>query len=522
MNGHPARTGVSVIFLLACVSTPRIGMVTLGAQTSVSFIDSTLVAGTTQAQTVHVTELRSWVNTFRVDCGLSASTFTDATMTASSTAIKAAHITELRTALGQAYVACGASAPTYTDATLTAGVTSMKAIHIQELRAAVTALASGRWTAGSTPSGTSYTLDATVAGLYIGHATAIAIGSDNNPVIAYYAADSLFNGDLKVYVCANTSCSSGTARTLDSGDDNVGATQISIVIGSDNNPVIAYYDSTNTRLKVYFCADTNCSSGTTISGDPDGESGMYPSIAIGSDDNPVIAYYDTGDDRPLGGADGALRIYVCADTTCSSGTERSVDSASSARFGHYSSIAIGGDGNPVVSYYDRDNNMLKLYVCGDASCSYPHSSAVARTLATGGSPGWQGTSVAIGSDNNPVIAHHSYPTVREEEDLKLYLCADTSCSSGNRMTLDAGGRFPALAIGSDNNPIISYTGGDWASQKLAVCANASCTSGSVKTLDSILGVHSSIAIGSDNNPVIAYFAYESGDLKVFVCSDPSC
>jgi hypothetical protein len=147
---------------------------------------------------------------------------------------------------------------------------------------------------------------------------------------------------------------------------------------------------------------------------------------------------------------------------------------------------------------------------------------VARTLATGGRPGFQGTSIAIGSDSNPVIAYHAYPTVREEEDLKLYVCADTSCSSGSASTLDAGGRFPALAIGSDNNPIISYTGGDYASLRLAVCANASCTGGIVKILDSIQGVHSSIAIGSDNNPVIAYFDYDSGDLKVFVCSDPSC
>ena len=210
MNAHIARTCVTVIFLLTCVSTPRIGMVTLGAQTSVNFTDSTLAAGTTQVKAVHIAELRWWVNTFRVDCGLSASTFTDATVTAGSTTAKAAHITELRTALGQAYVACGASAPTYTDATLTAGITSIKAIHIEELRAAVTALADD---VASTPRGTSYTLDTTVAGLYIGHATAIAIGSDNNPVIAYYAADSLFNGDLKVYVCANTSCSRSIERS---------------------------------------------------------------------------------------------------------------------------------------------------------------------------------------------------------------------------------------------------------------------------------------------------------------------
>ena len=35
--------------------------------------------------------------------------------------------------------------------------------------------------------------------------------------------------------------------------------------------------------------------------------------------------------------------------------------------GQYASIAIGANGNPVISYYDFGGNRLKLAVCGDPS-----------------------------------------------------------------------------------------------------------------------------------------------------------
>ncbi len=44
MNAHIARTCVTVIVRLACISTPPIGMVTLGAQTSVSVTEIQLAA----------------------------------------------------------------------------------------------------------------------------------------------------------------------------------------------------------------------------------------------------------------------------------------------------------------------------------------------------------------------------------------------------------------------------------------------------------------------------------------------
>ena len=65
------------------------------------------------------------------------------------------------------------------------------------------------------------------------------------------------------------------------------------------------------------------------------------------------------------------------------------------------SVAIGDDGNPVISHYDATNDDLELYVCANAACS----SGTNETLVPAGDVG-NYTSVAIGDDGNPVISHH--------------------------------------------------------------------------------------------------------------------
>jgi hypothetical protein len=90
---------------------------------------------------------------------------------------------------------------------------------------------------------------------------------------------------------------------------------------------------------------------------------------------------------------------VCADAACSSGTNVTLETTDNV--GLDTSVAIGDDGNPVISYYDYTNGDLELYVCADAACS----SGTNVTLETTGKVGLD-TSVAIGDDGNPVISHH--------------------------------------------------------------------------------------------------------------------
>jgi hypothetical protein len=105
------------------------------------FTDNPLVAGTTTIKALHITELRTAINTLRVRYGLAATTWaTDPTLTAATTTIKAAHLTEMRTALSAAYVASGRAAPTYAAATITAGTTTITAAQITELRTLILAI----------------------------------------------------------------------------------------------------------------------------------------------------------------------------------------------------------------------------------------------------------------------------------------------------------------------------------------------------------------------------------------------
>ena len=123
----------------------------------------------------------------------------------------------------------------------------------------------------------------------VGHFTSITIGADGYPVISYY---DVTNGDLKVAKCLNPACTgTPTTTTLDS-IGNVGDFT-SITIGADANPVISYYDVTNADLKVAKCLNPACTgTPTTTTLDSIGDVGYYTSITIGADANPVISYYD--------------------------------------------------------------------------------------------------------------------------------------------------------------------------------------------------------------------------------------
>jgi len=105
-----------------------------------TFTDDPLTARTTGVKAVHLTELRSAINTLRVLYGLAAAIWTDATLTPGVTVVKAVHVTDLRTALAEAYTAASRTPPTYTHAAVTGGITVITSVDIAELRAALLAI----------------------------------------------------------------------------------------------------------------------------------------------------------------------------------------------------------------------------------------------------------------------------------------------------------------------------------------------------------------------------------------------
>jgi hypothetical protein len=102
--------------------------------TAISFVDDTLVVGSTTIKADHITQLRQAVNAVRaVTTSLGQVTWAEP-INVGVTTIKASHVQELRTKLDEARSALGLSACSYTDAS--AGQLVQK-VHIDQLRQCV-------------------------------------------------------------------------------------------------------------------------------------------------------------------------------------------------------------------------------------------------------------------------------------------------------------------------------------------------------------------------------------------------
>jgi len=211
------------------------------------------------------------------------------------------------------------------------------------------------------------------------------------------------------------------------------------------------------------------------------------------------------------GSGGDLKMAKCGNTACSSWSLATVDSTNDV--GRYSSIAIGTDGYPVISYYDASNGALKLAACNSADCT-----SIAPTIlmiASTGNDEGKYSSIAIGIDG-PNIAYYD-ATAR---DVILALCRSRDCSSSSiqRPSGNSDG-YTSIAIGGGGFPMITeYKVGGLLMTK---CWNPDC---SIRTNNIVLnspgGQYSSITIGIDGNPILAY--YDGSALRVLKCANQMC
>jgi len=293
---------------------------------------------------------------------------------------------------------------------------------------------------------------------------AIAISTEGLPLISYGE----IGQGLQVVKCGNAACSSGnTINTVDSST----ARDTSIAIGTDGLPVISYGTSVSGigKLKVAKCGNATCSSGspTLTIIDSVGVVGRDSSIAIGHDRFPVISYVDD--------TNGALKVAKCGNESCSSGspTLTIVDPGPGILVGIENSIAVAPDGFPVISYIDFNNRDLKVAKCTNASCTafsitIVDATAISRPLET---------SIAIGKDGFPIISYgHQDPTVGQG--MRVAKCLDASCSTFLIIVVDSPNTASdtSITMGTDWLPIISYTDRDSSGDivKVAKCATPEC------------------------------------------------
>jgi hypothetical protein len=264
----------------------------------------------------------------------------------------------------------------------------------------------------------------------VGESVSIAIRPDNLPVVAYRNVTSTA---LKLYDCSNVACTSGTARTLDDtvtvgtsiydcsnlacssgtirpqpGTDRPYGT--SIAMRADGRPLIALGGSAGpgSRIRTFDCADAPCTTGTLRNLTTLSYAGP-PAILLRSNGRPLIA---------TTGFAASLVVHDCDDTACVSSSSTSYTYATST------AVAVGlrPNGRLLVAHGDFLTDVgyrLSVFDCANVGCT----DGSGRVLGGNGANGsWIG--MAMRDDGRPVLTYYD----ADNEDLRLLICADPDCA----------------------------------------------------------------------------------------------
>ena len=226
--------------------------------------------------------------------------------------------------------------------------------------------------------------------------------------------------------------------------------------------------------------------------------GFFSSIAVAPDGRPVVAH--------LPDAGGTLRITRCGNPACSSGNLSS-NVASTDPDGRFPSMAIGVDGLPIISYRAIGGG-LRVTHCGDPDCRNGNAST---TVAPDGGAD---TAITIGSDGLAIISHQGLSLGAGR--LLVTHCNNVACTAATTTFADDPqndvGGFTSIAIGTDGLPVVAHKDFTANALRVTACGNVTCTDGQVSTtvLDTAnnVGNGASVAIGSDGRPVISHVDYQ--------------
>jgi hypothetical protein len=213
-----------------------------------------------------------------------------------------------------------------------------------------------------------------------------------NPVISYY---DFTNGDLKLATCT-ANCASASPTWQITTVDTTGGQYTSLQLNG-GNPVISYYGGTQ-DLMLATCT-ANCASASPtwqiVTVDSVGNVGQFTSLQLNGG-NPVISYYDDGNFD--------LKLATCtANCTSASPTWQIVTVDSVGSVGEHNSLRLNG-GNPVISYYDQGLQDLKLATC-TANCASASPTWQILTVDSAGNFGQGATSLQLNA-GNPVISYY--------------------------------------------------------------------------------------------------------------------
>ena len=225
----------------------------------------------------------------------------------------------------------------------------------------------------------------------VGRWSSIRLDAVGNPVISY---QDFTNQDLKVLHCTDVNCSGGVITSLDTLGNSGYYT--SLALDATGNPVISYTDASGGGLKVIHCNDANCAGDNESISTPDaGTGGQYTSIALDSSGNPVVSYFAS--------STSDLKLMHCNDPNCAGGDESKTSPDTAGDVGQSTSLKLDASGKPLVSYYDITNQDLKVLHCDDVNCA-PGGDA-SLSVDTTGNVGLH-NSLALDKAQRPIVAYY--------------------------------------------------------------------------------------------------------------------
>jgi len=321
--------------------------------------------------------------------------------------------------------------------------------------------------------------------------TDIAIGVDGFPVIASFYTKPSEPSGLVVAHCLSSSCSLFDPPSVLFNTSGAGKS-VSIAIGVDNFPIITYLNISPTSISIVMIVHCTSPSCKTYDTPLSVSLGSSTTMAIQPNGLPIIVFVTTG-------TVPTLAALGCFSPNCSIFGFPIF----SVQFVGSTSVVIGWDGFPIISYRDTLSDELRVVHCTTSNCG---SHVVMKAAGLIG--GWY-NSITIGSDGLPII---SYANKVIGGQLLVAHCLYRNCSLFESPPNYLGVVYAvdtSIAIGTDGFPIISYYNPEIAEGLLVVhCTSINCSSYDPRVhldpTDNDAGSHSSIVIGKDGLPIISY------------------
>jgi hypothetical protein len=201
------------------------------------------------------------------------------------------------------------------------------------------------------------------SGSDVGAFSSIALRANDAPVISYIDST---NGRVMIRACTNPYCENmpsdgGIAEWAAGSGVPHHASSTSIVVGPSGNVLISYFKNesgsgtqiTTGSLVIERCSSYTGSACSQVARDPNGITGMGNAMALLPDGSPVVAYFDQTNTE--------LKLARCSNANCDSVTYTVLDSNGHVG-GFQSSIAVAPDGRIGVAYFDQTNQALKIAV----------------------------------------------------------------------------------------------------------------------------------------------------------------